>query len=93
MKPKLTKDLEIDLGGYHPGKDCLCGAWGEIECSCPGADWTDREVYRLRFALRIVEERLRNCDAYHYAMDWGSEIGLGQWIKRVLRKPRRRKAS
>lgn len=32
---------------YFPGKDCQCEASSESECGCD-ADWTPKEVYRLR---------------------------------------------
>jgi hypothetical protein len=35
---------------YIPGADCSCEARYESECACD-ADWTPREVYKLREEL------------------------------------------
>jgi hypothetical protein len=41
-------------------RTCHCFARSENECSCPDADWTPAEVYRLR----AENEALR------YELDW-----------------------
>jgi hypothetical protein len=91
MKPKITPK-GVDLGDYAPGKGCKCLARGKNECGC-NVDWTDRRVYEYRAALAFVGKSLRGTIAYHLAIDTEARVGLGQWIKRVLRKPRRRKVS
>jgi hypothetical protein len=92
MKTKITPN-GVDLGDYVPGQECECASWHSGECSC-NVDWTDRRVYEYRAALAFVEKSLRGTIAYyHLAIDADAKVGLGQWIKRVLRKPRRRKAS
>ena len=40
------------------GSGCRCGAYGRSECGCADADWTPKEVYRLRSAVIALEQKL-----------------------------------
>lgn len=51
MKKILT---EKKLRYYCPGKECKCCAVDSISCSCKSADWTPKEVYQLRLALKEI---------------------------------------
>jgi len=42
---------------YYEGKGCKCYAWSQGECAC-GADWTPKEVYRLRDEIVSLREQL-----------------------------------
>jgi hypothetical protein len=48
---------------YIPGGDCSCEARYESECACD-ADWTPREVYKLREEL-AAERALADRMAYY----------------------------
>lgn len=55
---------------HYAGKGCRCSARSALECSCPDADWTDPEVYKLReevAKLRAEVEMLRPDKA---RLDW-----------------------
>lgn len=48
--------IQLDKALKHfPGMGCRCGASGESECGCPGADWSTR--------IRKVAEAWRDMSA------------------------------
>lgn len=48
--------IQLDKALRHfPGMGCRCGASGESECGCPGADWSPR--------IRKVAEAWRDMSA------------------------------
>lgn len=51
---------------HADGRDCKCAAYSYTDCGCD-ADWTPREVYKLRHrveALEAVVEAAREIDKY-----------------------------
>lgn len=67
---------------YYPGKDCTCMAHGECECGC-GADWTPREVYRLREHVKEIESEL---EKYKYICEHYELITNESVIKNLIIK-------
>lgn len=55
MKKILTAK---ELRDYCPGMECTCSAWNDGECCCD-ADWTPREVYKLRLVVKQLKARLK----------------------------------
>lgn len=40
---------------YYEGKGCECLAAGQCECACDDVDWTDAEIYELRYQVSELE--------------------------------------
>lgn len=57
MKTKAEQFVKIlnsdELSKYYPGMGCECHAFNRDECGCD-VDWTSREVYELRLALKTI---------------------------------------
>ena len=50
---------------YYEGKGCRCLAKSQGECAC-GADWTPKEVYRLRDEIEVKDKRIAELERYIY---------------------------
>ena len=73
------------MSEYYAGMDCECMARGESECGC-AADWTPKEVYKLRkkvaeLELALSNERLLQTKAVRGRVD--TERNLSDFKKRV----------
>lgn len=67
MTPEKLRD-------YVPGQDCHCHIHVTSDCLC-GADWTPKEVYRLRNKVKLLKEQLAESRAaYQELLDAGGTV-------------------
>ena len=62
---------------YYEGKGCKCYARSQGECAC-GADWTPKEVYRLRDEIEAKDKRIAELESAEEIIELREQLAQAQ---------------